>query len=86
MDYESLQAMIGEYGYFALFFALWLGIIGMPVPDEVVVMMGGAVTSSGILDPIPAFLLTYLGVVSGLSLGYFVGGSAQTKNTKEESD
>lgn len=36
-------------------------------------MSGGVVSSIGILKPIPAFLLTYLGVVSGLSLGYVLG-------------
>ncbi|MEK3911618.1 DedA family protein [Paenibacillus sp. FSL H7-0331] len=73
MTYEALITMIGQYGYAALFFALWLGIVGMPVPDEGIVMTGGAVTASGLLLPIPAFLLTYLGVVSGLTLGYVLG-------------
>jgi membrane-associated protein len=78
MSYDTLLSMIADYGYAALFFALWLGIIGMPVPDEVVVMMGGAVTSSGLLHLVPAFLLTYLGVISGLSLGYLLGRSIGT--------
>ncbi len=65
--------LIGSYGYAALFFCLWLGIVGMPIPDEVIVMSGGIVSSIGILQPIPAFLLTYLGVVSGLSIGYIIG-------------
>lgn len=73
MHYEVLLNLIQQYGYPALFFALWLGIVGMPVPDEVVVMTGGFVTGIGILAPIPAFILTYLGVVSGLSLGYILG-------------
>ncbi|PZE20277.1 DedA family protein [Paenibacillus xerothermodurans] len=73
MSYDTLLTLIAEYGYAALFFALWLGIIGMPIPDEVVVMTGGAVTASGLLHPVPAFILTYLGVISGLSLGYVLG-------------
>lgn len=73
MTHEVLFNLIQQYGYLALFFALWLGIVGMPVPDESVVMTGGFVTALGLLDPIPAFLLTYLGVVSGLSLGYILG-------------
>lgn len=64
---------IEQYGYAALFFCLWLGIIGMPIPDEMVVMSGGFVSSLGILSVIPAFILTYLGVVSGLSIGYILG-------------
>ncbi|MCS7458979.1 DedA family protein [Paenibacillus doosanensis] len=73
MSYDSLLSMIGQFGYAALFFALWLGIVGMPIPDEVIVMTGGAATASGLLHVIPAFALTYLGVISGLSLGYFLG-------------
>ncbi len=73
MTYDALLAMIQHFGYAALFFALWLGIVGMPIPDEVIVMTGGAVAASGVLQPIPAFLLTYLGVASGLSLGYVLG-------------
>jgi Uncharacterized membrane-associated protein len=65
--------MIQHFGYAALFFALWLGIVGMPIPDEVVVMTGGALTATGALQLIPAFLLTYFGVISGLSLGYVLG-------------
>ncbi|WP_284646341.1 DedA family protein [Paenibacillus silviterrae] len=73
MNEDFLISLIGQYGYFALFFALWLGIIGMPIPDEVIVMTGGAVTLRGLLLPIPAFVITYLGVISGLSLGYVLG-------------
>jgi membrane-associated protein len=73
MNFETLISMIHDFGYAALFFALWLGIVGMPIPDEVIVMTGGSVTASGTLQLIPAFLCTYFGVVSGLSLGYVLG-------------
>ncbi|GAA4706534.1 DedA family protein [Brevibacillus fulvus] len=73
MEFAVLLQGIEHYGYMALYFALWLGIVGMPIPDEVVVMTGGLVTSFQLLDPIPAFLVTYLGVISGLSLGYLLG-------------
>ncbi|TXK86127.1 DedA family protein [Paenibacillus sp. N3.4] len=73
MNYDTLTFLIQHFGYAALFFSLWLGIVGMPIPDEVVVMTGGAVTVSGSLAFLPAFLLTYLGVISGLSLGYVLG-------------
>ncbi|MBA4603083.1 DedA family protein [Thermoactinomyces mirandus] len=71
--YDILLDYVQEYGYVALFLALWLGIVGMPVSDEVIVMTGGALTAFGLLKPIPAFILTYLGVVSGLSIGYLLG-------------
>ncbi len=79
MELHELLSYIEQYGYWALFFCLWLGIIGMPIPDEMIVMSGGFVSSLGILSGIPAFLLTYLGVVSGLSLGYILGKIFGTK-------
>ncbi|PGU79427.1 DedA family protein [Bacillus cereus] len=79
MELHELLSYIEQYGYWALFFCLWLGIIGMPIPDEMIVMSGGFVSSLGILSVIPAFLLTYLGVVSGLSLGYILGEIFGTK-------
>ncbi|MFJ8416792.1 DedA family protein [Bacillus paramycoides] len=73
MELHELLSYIEQYGYWALFFCLWLGIVGMPIPDEMIVMSGGFVSSLGVLSVIPSFVLTYLGVVSGLSLGYILG-------------
>ncbi|TBL76645.1 DedA family protein [Paenibacillus thalictri] len=73
MNVTTLVALIEHYGYAALFFSLWLGIVGMPIPDEAIVMTGGAVIGLGILKPLPTFVLVYLGVISGLSLGYVLG-------------
>ncbi|HEB2434509.1 TPA: DedA family protein [Bacillus cereus] len=79
MELHELLSYIEQYGYWALFFCLWLGIIGMPIPDEMIVMGGGFVSSVGILSVVPSFVLTYLGVVSGLSLGYILGKVFGTK-------
>jgi len=73
MAYEALLQFIEEIGYFALFFALCLGLIGLPIPNEVVVLTAGAFAASGHLLPVPAFVLTYLGICSGLSTGYLIG-------------
>jgi membrane-associated protein len=73
MEINELIIYVGKYGYFSLFFFLWLGIVGMPIPDEVIVMSGGLVASLGLLKPVPAFFVTYFGVVTGLTLGYVLG-------------
>ncbi|GEM_PF-7034818 len=75
MELQDLLGFIEQYGYFALFFSLWLGIIGMPLPDEMIVMSGGFLSSLEKMVVWKSFLLTYLGVVSGLSL--FVSGLPQ---------
>ncbi|QGG50659.1 DedA family protein [Lysinibacillus pakistanensis] len=73
MGLNELLSFIEQYGYWALFFSLWLGIVGMPLPDEMIVMSGGFLGSMEKMSVLKAFILTYLGVVSGLSLGYFLG-------------
>ncbi|NMD70009.1 DedA family protein [Bacillus sp. DNRA2] len=73
MGENELLIYIHQYGYVALFFCLWLGIVGMPIPDEMIVATGGFVSSMGMLKLVPAFMITYLGVVSGLSLGFVLG-------------
>jgi len=73
MNTDFIINGVQQYGYLALFFLLWLGIVGMPIPDEAVVMVGAFVTALGMLHPVPAFLVTYAGVISGLSIGYVLG-------------
>lgn len=73
INLDTLVSLIEHYGYFALFFMLWLGIVGLPIPDELVVATGGFVASMGYLDPVYTFVFDYLGVVSGLSIGFFLG-------------
>ncbi len=73
MNLDMLLGIIEHYGYVALFFMLWLGIVGLPIPDELVVAAGGFLASIGFLKPLYAFLAGYLGVVSGLTIGYLLG-------------
>ncbi|MBG9790696.1 DedA family protein [Brevibacillus laterosporus] len=73
MSVDVLLQFIEQYGYLAIFFLLWLGIVGLPVPDELVVATGGLVAALGYLNPYYAFLAGYFGVVSGLSIGFFLG-------------
>jgi membrane-associated protein len=73
VGHEWLIDLIRRDGYAALFFALWMGAFGAPIPDEVVVMTAGAATTWGILRGLPAFLMTLFGVESGLTVGYAMG-------------
>jgi len=73
MGLQDLLSYIEQYGYFALFFSLWLGIVGMPLPDEMIVMSGGFMSSLDKMSVLKAFVITYLGAVSGLSLGFILG-------------
>jgi len=72
MEIQDLLLFIEQYGYFALFFSLWLGIIGMPLPDEMIVMSGGFLSSLEKMVVWKSFLLTYLGFVLGKLFGHRV--------------
>lgn len=73
MTIETVIAWVGDYGYFALFLCLFLGIVGLPINDETLVMLAGFVAATGLLKTLPAFLVTYAGVLSGMNIGFFLG-------------
>lgn len=73
MDVAVLLGMVESYGYFALFFCLFLGIVGLPINDETLVMLAGFVAATGLLKPLPALLVTVAGVLTGMNLGFFLG-------------
>lgn len=77
--YDILLNIIDEVGYFALFLVLCLGLIGLPIPNEAVVMTGGALAESGVLMPVPAFIMTWLGICSAMTFGYSIGRFAGNK-------
>ncbi|MUT67055.1 DedA family protein [Paenibacillus sp. NEAU-GSW1] len=79
MGYQFLLDIIEQIGYVALFLVLCLGLIGLPIPNEAVVLTGGALSASGILDPIPAYLMTFLGICSAMTFNYAIGRFAGSK-------
>lgn len=73
MAYDLLLEIIERVGYAALFLVLCLGLIGLPIPNETVVMTGGALSASGVLSPVPAYIMTFLGICSAMSFSYSIG-------------
>ena len=47
---ELVNDLIMHYGYIAVFFMLMLGIIGLPIPDEFVMVLIGYFTHIGTLS------------------------------------
>jgi membrane protein DedA with SNARE-associated domain len=70
---EHLQLWITSYGYAAIFVLLLLGIVGLPVPDETMLVICGYLIFKGTLRPIPAFLTALAGSWCGISLSYTIG-------------
>jgi membrane protein DedA with SNARE-associated domain len=70
---DQIINLIGNYGYLAIFMLLLMGIFGIPVPDETLLMFSGFLISKGDLKlpfTVPA---AALGSMCGISISYLVG-------------
>lgn len=64
---------ITQYEYAALFALLMLGIVGLPVPDETLLVFAGYLSFKQQLSFVPAVVAAFLGSACGISLSYGVG-------------
>ncbi|NEU32346.1 DedA family protein [bacterium LRH843] len=76
---------IRQHGYIALFLIMAVGLFFFPVPNEVLLMSGGFLATTYLLDPVPTFFILYSSVLLHGTLLYFIGrlfsrgGSIQKK-------
>ena len=70
---HHLQHWISLHGYLGIFSLLLLGILGIPVPDETLLLFCGYLISRGTLHAIPLLISSFLGSASGISLSYALG-------------
>ncbi|HHY73596.1 MAG TPA: DedA family protein [Bacillus bacterium] len=70
---QHLNYIIEHFGYFGIFFALVGGIIGLPIPDEVLLTYVGYNVSQGRMSYLPSILFAFIGACVGISLSYFLG-------------
>lgn len=74
MDYShEIAGWLIHYGGFALFALLALGIIGLPVPDETILLLAGFLISKGKISLFPTTLAALLGTISGITFSYYLG-------------
>jgi membrane protein DedA with SNARE-associated domain len=62
-----------QYGYAGIFFALVLGIVGLPIPDETLMVFFGYLISTGRIHPAGAFFSALAGTWCGISVSYWIG-------------
>lgn len=73
MDLELVINIIEDNGYLGLYLWLWFGVFVIPVPNEVILMTVGLASSKGALNPILAFLVTYMGISAAFTSSYLLG-------------
>jgi membrane protein DedA with SNARE-associated domain len=64
---------IAAYGPAALFVLLFLGVFGLPVPDETLLTFTGVLVREGHLHFATAYIAAVLGSMGGITLSYVIG-------------
>jgi membrane protein DedA with SNARE-associated domain len=70
---DQVTAFIYAYGYPGLFAVLMLGIVGLPAPDEWLLIFTGYLVFKGEFHIAPALAAAVLGSVCGISVSYCLG-------------
>ena len=70
---EALFQWIPTYGYGMIFLLLVAGVVGLPIPDETLLVFCGYLISKGTLNPVGTFCAALAGSWGGISLSYTIG-------------
>jgi membrane protein DedA with SNARE-associated domain len=70
---ELLDHFLANYGYFAIFFLLMLGIVGPWIPDDTILVLSGLAVHRGELQLGTTLAVAYAGSLCGISLSYTLG-------------
>ena len=73
---------IAHYGYPAIFFLLIGGIVGFPVPDQLLLIISGYLVLTGSLSMTPTLIAAILGSICGITISYFLGRSSASYLSK----
>lgn len=70
---ESIVHWITVYGPAALFVLLFLGVFGLPVPDETLLTFTGVLVRQGHMHFATAYVAAVCGSMGGITLSYTIG-------------
>ncbi len=76
LSLDQILQWISAYGYFAIFGLLVLGIVGLPVPDETMLVLCGYLISRSRLHPLHTFVAAFAGSTAGITCSYAIGRGA----------
>jgi membrane protein DedA with SNARE-associated domain len=70
---NTVLTWVATYGYGVIFLLLVGGVVGLPIPDETLLVYCGYLIGRGTLHPAPAFFSALAGSWCGISLSYTIG-------------
>ena len=73
MPLDAVLHWISSCGYIALFALFAGGLVGIPVPDEMLLMLAGYLVFKGSLNGPGAAMAAFLGSSCGITITYFLG-------------
>src|SRR5262245_35325046 len=76
MTEQAVTQWISDYGYFGIFFLLIFGIIGLPIPDEWLLVLSGYLAFKEVLGLFPTLVIAAIGSACGLTVSYLLGRSS----------
>ncbi|GAB6988660.1 DedA family protein [Paenibacillus pini] len=69
----EILSFLTQYGYLAMYILLALGVLGIPVPDETLMVTFGGMTAQGQFHFAGALTVTFLGSMTGMMISYMLG-------------
>src|SRR5262245_45491069 len=70
---QSVALWIAQYGYPAIFLMLVAGIVGLPVPDQLLLFVSGYLVLTNSLHLLPTIGVAILGSICGITASYWLG-------------
>jgi membrane protein DedA with SNARE-associated domain len=64
---------ITTFTYSGIFMFLMLTVFGFPFPEDAVLLLSGAVVSQGVIRVMPTLCISYVGVLTGDLMLYYIG-------------
>lgn len=73
MDTNHVLSLVESYGPLIIFVSLFFGVVGIPAPEETLVVIIGILIHEHTLPAIPSILAAFFGVFCGFLSSYVVG-------------
>lgn len=70
---DALLQWVAVYGYAGIFLLLMAGIVGIPIPEETLLLFCGYLIFRGRLNPVGGFFSALAGSWCGISVSYTIG-------------
>jgi membrane protein DedA with SNARE-associated domain len=70
---EHVSQFLSQYGYFAIFALLMLGIVGPLIPDDTILVLSGIAAHEGRLELGTTIAVAFAGSLCGISVSYAIG-------------